>query len=271
MTESSAKNVGDYTNNLDALTIVSMNLAGCQPSQAAPRQWNQERSTNAVRSLILEKNPDIICLQESPGGAKWAKQVFPQFTAIGATYSHADQVLLLVKEGISAERIPLDNSMPAIMGLITFENKRLFIASAHLAPFERGAFQREKQVLSLKDKAKSFPLIFAGDMNMRVSEDSTMEETLGLLDAWKLAGSHSTTKWTWDTNDYRAQGGDFNQYYGDNTREYNTRYDRIYVLTNNAIEVVVPSFELIANQSLTNNRHFLSDHFGMACVLNLEW
>jgi hypothetical protein len=121
-------------------------------------------------------------------------------------------------------------------------------------------------------KAKDMPLLFAGDTNMRQSEDDVMEGTLGLFDAWKAGGAQPETKFSWDTNDHTAEGGSFNKYYGDRTREYNARYDRVYFSKHKTLpSIAVDSFELIANQPLTNQYHFMSDHFGISTLLSLKW
>lgn len=262
--------------SLESLSIVSMNLAGCQPSKSAPWDWNQQMSTDAVRTELLKSNPDIIALQECPGGVNWAQRVFgDNYNVMGATFSHADQVVLLVKAGIQAQAVPLQD-LPAIMAELQFaDNRRLLIASIHLAPFERGNYERRAEVESLLQKAmaKSIPFLFAGDTNMRASEDDVMEGDLHLVDIWKLAGSNPATKFTWDTIDHRKDGLFFNQYYGDNTRQYSARYDRIYAYTADSSIVVEtpPAFELIGNQPQTSKIDFLSDHFGMSSHINLKW
>jgi Endonuclease/Exonuclease/phosphatase family len=138
--------------------------------------------------------------------------------------------------------------------------RRLWIASVHLEPFAGGATIRHRQVRALVELADDaqrpnadggtvppshahVPLLVAGDFNMRVSEDATMEgerkkgktktdgdgtSSLDLLDLWKLAGGDIATKYTWNTRDEIGRGGYFNQYYGRDTRQYIARYDRIY-------------------------------------------
>jgi endonuclease/exonuclease/phosphatase family metal-dependent hydrolase len=264
--------------SLESLTIVSMNIAGCVPSKEAPNHWNREIAMDAIRTEVLRTSPDILALQECPGGVSWAQQLFGEadYQVLGATYAHADQVVLLVRNGISARLVPLhknNGDLPAVMAELQWKGRRLLVASVHLAPFEGAARRRRKQVEELLRQAGgSIPLVFAGDTNMRLAEDETMEEEMGLLDVWKLAGSDAQTKFTWDTKDHTAEetGGSFNRYYGKSTRENNARYDRIYCTKSMPVEVP-PSFELIANQPLTSKYHFLSDHFGMSAVLKLLW
>ncbi len=288
---------------LESLTIVSMNLAACEPSQSASRDWTHQKSIHAMRAEILKFSPDIIALQECPspsGGQFSVSRIFPAYQSMGATYSHADQVILLVRRGISARPISLNANakhLPAVMAEISWKkndnnrqsqsHRRLLIASVHLVPFQSGAKLRKEQVKSLLQKASdlSLPLLFAGDTNMRVSEDATMEKELNLRDVWKLAGSNPRTKFTWNTKDNRKNknggggggGGSFNRYYGEDTRQYNARYDRIYISSNEPEIMEVskkekPTFQLIANEPVNNNNlHFLSDHFGMMSQIKLDW
>ena len=135
-------------------------------------------------------------------------------------------------------------------------------------------------------------MILAGDMNMRQSEDSFMEQTMGLLEFWKLAGSDRAKKFTWDTVDH---GRPFNRFYGDVTRPIHARYDRVYWYNSSSIATPAPTiaqqeinedkkvdlknssmlnvsnFELMANKPVTNEYHFLSDHFGITTTFEVHW
>jgi len=307
---------------LERLTLVSLNVAGCQPSADAPRGWNQKASTDSIREEILSHNPDIIALQECPGTESWADTTFLNYTTIGATRSHADNVILLVKKGIQAHRVKVPTTMtttrwlPAVISNLTYKSRSLLLASVHLAPFKEGEDTRRQQIadalsLAVEEgegggttgrRGRRLPLIMAGDMNMRQSEDVGMKRQ-GWTDFWQSAGSERSTKFTWDTMNH---GTSFNRYYGDLTREYNARYDRIYFQSGTstsqqptmtsipptavvtaatsskrtkkkdpidpqAVSLKVDSFELIANKPVTGKTHFLSDHFGIATTFELEW
>lgn len=275
------------------LTLVSMNVAGCVPSKMAPEFWTHQNSVEAIKAEIIQHRPDWIALQEVPGGVEVADQVFgPEgYKAVGATYSHADHVVLLVKKEIDATLIPTP-SLPVVMAELKFgtetgEEHRLLVASVHLEPFKQGFRKRALQMQTIVTEAKSLPIIIAGDTNMRQTEDGVMEGDLQLLDVWKLAGSNPRTKFTWDTVDHRndaAEKGEdagintlyFNQYYGETTRQYNARYDRIYIHhANHSMELDQDSapvtFDLIANKPMTSKLDFLSDHFGVVSKLPIKW
>jgi hypothetical protein len=196
------------------------------------------------------------------------------------------------------------------------------VASCHLAPFDSGSDQRRRQVEIILQAAaaaaveaettrmtdsitrpakgqrpRARVVVLAGDTNMRDEEDDTMEHgEFHLLDAWKLAGSDPATRYSWDTVDHTTHGGGeyFNQYYGSRTRQYQRRYDRIYLSAqleldeeeeckgqdqhfknNNGnvnvnVNITVPNFQLIANQPLLGStNHFLSDHFGISAQISV--
>jgi len=269
---------------VNEFTLVSMNIAGCHPSKEAPRGWGQQDATEAITNELLRTDPDVLALQECPGGADWASRWFPGYQVQGATYSHVDQVMLLVRDGIHSEAQEGHN-LPAVMAKLTIEEGREFlIASVHLEPFREGKRDRLRQMKSLIQTAqkRNIPLVIAGDTNMRVAEDSSMENLLHLVDLWKQSGTGNATKWTWDTKDH---GTHFNRYYGDSTREYVARYDRVYVwqppppppvastsscTQGSQAAVTVQSFELLANQPVSNKFHFLSDHFGISVTFQLK-
>ena len=267
---------------LDSLTIVSMNVAGCEPSGAAPPSWNGDNTTEALKVELLRHKPDVLMLQECPS-PKWAETTFGEnYGLVGTTTSHAGYIALLLRHDLSnhAQTIwPTTDArtdLPAVMAKIHLNNRRsVMVASCHLAPFEKGYYKRGMQIKDLLGMADSVPLIMAGDTNMRDEEDEAIENDNNLRDAWKLAGALPATQFSWDTINHESEGGFFNQYYGLLTREYVRRYDRIYISDSQAgvyqAKTSVQSFELIANTpaSPSSTRHFLSDHFGIACKLKL--
>ena len=261
-----------------SLKITSMNIIGCVPSKSA-NDWTRQHSEKAIRQEILNTDPDVIALQECQGGANWAKRVFPSYQFMGSVYSHMDQVMLLIKQGIKAEPVSVDvKDFPAVIAKMDLRDgkNRLLVASVHLAPNESGANQRFREVETLIDEAcyHSLPMLIIGDTNMTVAEDSAMENHLKLEDVWKAAGSDIQTKFTWNTKDNRKENKGFNRFYGDGTREYTARYDRIYMYGNSFVKIENEgtTFDLIANKPVNgNNLHFLSDHFGMTSQIKIEW
>jgi hypothetical protein len=181
--------------------------------------------------------------------------------------------------------------------------RKIWIASVHLEPFASGSYKRRGQMEILVAKASTAAvgaIFVAGDTNMRVAEDNVMERSasaggdgsgLGLQDLWKLSGSNIQTKYTWNTRNNISSGGFFNQYYGNDTREYIARYDRIYFKAFTTTEndsssshhvkgvkcvankpITVTQFKLIGNHPIgSSKKHFLSDHFGIYTSFRLTW
>jgi endonuclease/exonuclease/phosphatase family metal-dependent hydrolase len=217
------------------LTLVTFNVAGCEPSQAAPKSWTENDSVRAIQKEVLTSNPDIIAIQEipmhyfrtHPTSNNDDDNIFPGYKVVGTKSSHAPHVVLLVRKEMNATRIDSTSirHLPAVVGELQFDvgsgmsqttthlqqqqhllqrqQCRLWIASVHLEPFGEGASKRKQQLKSLVKAAnrQQIPLIIAGDTNMRVSEDSVAENAsdrggLGLVDLWKLAGSDIRTKYT---------------------------------------------------------------------------
>ena len=194
------------------LTLVTYNIAGCQPSKMAPSSWTVNDSVQAIKSEILKDDPDIIALQEIP--EQYTKTILSEgYKLVGTKWTHAPYVALFVRKGIDVDRIKSNqlNDLPVVVGELQFnfhdkqqqQQYRLWIASVHLEPFGEGASDRQRQLQSLVKEAnkEQVPLIIAGDTNMRVAEDHVAENGadrggLGLTDFWKFAGSDFRTKYT---------------------------------------------------------------------------
>jgi endonuclease/exonuclease/phosphatase family metal-dependent hydrolase len=293
------------------LKIVTMNIAGLEPSQSAPSTWTDALQQETLLGELLRSDPDILALQECPS-VEWAKSgifnhdaTIPyQLVGNSCTRSHAGFVCLFIKESLvstttATTALPLpttkDNLLilpgsPIVATVVRLSGgqpqRKIAIASVHLEPFEDGDRGRQSQVEELIDAAAHVgvdALIFMGDTNMRDEEDETMEGELGLMDAWKQSGALEETRYSWDTMPHSDKDEFISQnlYYGHSTRAYQRRYDRIYVLDlhqhdhkskSPSFHLAVPSLELIANQPIAPTQtQFLSDHFGIAAELCLIW
>jgi len=256
------------------LRLVTMNIAMMEPSEAAPSDWTTEKQQQVLLDQLLGSDPDILCIQECPQ-SDCMEQAFPHLTRIMSKPSHMGYTSLFVKKNftltpVAGPRISIHT--PAVIATFLYQDHPvLAIASVHLKPFKTGSVLREQQVKELISAAddEGIPLLFAGDTNMRDSEDSTMEKTFDLKDIWREAGAEANSQYTWDTIDHRREGGAFNQYYGSSTRQYQRRYDRIYV---HGANVSVTTFELLANRPIGSSKdHFLSDHFGISAQIKIVY
>ena len=274
------------------LKLVTMNIAGMEPSQSAPDSWNKEQQRAALIEEILRSDPDIIALQEAPSDVL-SSGMFDHddrtFRQLHSVPSHAGYVTLFVRSEMETGALNLGNKVPIVASFLFCERLNLVIASAHLAPFEQRSYQRQKEVDTLIHVARDSnagpvdAIIFLGDTNMRSFEDQTMEGDLGLIDAWKQAGSSPEARYTWDTTPHgEGESAWQNLYYGQRTRAYQNRYDRVYIkdlrrgsassFSSFPLHVNVSAFDLIANKPVSESQyHFLSDHFGIATELELSW
>jgi endonuclease/exonuclease/phosphatase family metal-dependent hydrolase len=262
-----------------ALRVVSMNIAELVPSKEAPEEWNMSLAEERLQRELLATNPDVIALQECPS-KKWVEMFlsFKDYKPIPTTKpSHAGYVALWIRSDWMAQPVSL-GILPAVAAQVELSDGRvLWVASMHLEPFEEGSQVRNDQLAVLLQHAKNSKAsfaIFAGDTNMRDEEDRVAEEILLLGDVWKVAGSEPLNRFSWDTTE---QLGQQNRFYGSKTRAYQRRYDRIYYYHHAAANdddnrVTVPYFRLIANTPVGSSKfHFLSDHFGIAAEIKIEW
>jgi endonuclease/exonuclease/phosphatase family metal-dependent hydrolase len=251
------------------LTVVSWNIAEAAPSFSASDSIRREREApRLIRECILggRDRPDIIALQECPypsfGTETFAEQGYVSVS--GATRSHCGYVDLLLKKQL-AERsrpISLRSDLSSVASRIILPNKTVIsVSSSHLAPFKTGARQRVIQCQYLVESLRheSDNMIFLGDYNARQSEDSAIENLLG-IDAWKAAGSKFRNKFTWDSfaNNYHEDGFSFT-----------ARFDRCYV---GGDKISVNRFGLIGNKPVVggSTKDFLSDHYGMVIGLDVK-
>lgn len=233
---------------------------------------------------ILKSDPDVLALQECPTNKEaWANELFKGYTVMGVGSSHAGYIMLLVRDSLAAHATSVTPGfglrmvwrLPAVMAQITDPNdssRAINVASCHLAPFQHGANDRSSQIQEMLDMSEGMPLVITGDTNMRDEEDTVMEGAYDLRDAWKEAGGNPKTQFSWDTSNHLEEGGFFNRYYGERTREYTRRYDRLYISKGKGLKISVESFGLVANEPVNpfTRTHFLSDHFGISVELNLE-
>ncbi len=186
-------------------------------------------------------------------------------SAGGTTLSHCGYVDLLLKKQLAEQSRPisLDEHLASVACRIVLPNKTtISVSSSHLAPFKDGAGTRLRQCQHLKEslRQESDNMILLGDYNMRQSEDTAIENILG-IDAWKAAGSNYRSKFTWDSfaNEYHEDGFSFR-----------ARFDRCYVGGGN---IHVNRFGLIGNKAIVgggSKKDFLSDHYGMIVGFDVE-
>jgi endonuclease/exonuclease/phosphatase family metal-dependent hydrolase len=262
------------------LNVVTWNIAECIASAAAPASWTHvvgfdERllafsepgrnvsthASEAIKAAILYHDPDVICLQESPGKA-WASTEFGAgYSVIGATRSHCGTVVLLLKAHLLELVTAVNVTGPSVAVQLKLPGApAITIASSHLSPSKEGAAARLGELTTLVNEIPTANFILCGDMNMRTAEDNPAQGLGGgLTDAWKVSGSSPEQKMTWNSfvNKYHANGF-----------EFTARYDRIYT---HGPAVHVENFGLVGSEPIGDSEsHYLSDHFGIVCELRVE-
>eukprot|EP00547_Thalassionema_nitzschioides_P018644 CAMPEP_0194255002 /NCGR_PEP_ID=MMETSP0158-20130606/33386_1 /TAXON_ID=33649 /ORGANISM="Thalassionema nitzschioides, Strain L26-B" /LENGTH=145 /DNA_ID=CAMNT_0038993229 /DNA_START=246 /DNA_END=680 /DNA_ORIENTATION=+ len=145
----------------------------------------------------MRHTADVLCLQECPE-ENWKPNLLDRFyTLVGSEKSHCGYTQLWVRNNMFFQRIA-ECDGPSVAAVALVDDFAVGLSSSHFAPHKKNSATRFDQVKTLKN---SFPIgmafVMAGDFNMRMSEDKTVEEQLGLQDAWKDAESPSDHMFTW--------------------------------------------------------------------------
>eukprot|EP00798_Chlamydomonas_sp_ICE-L_P022211 gene22211-29274_t len=244
------------------LSILTWNTSSNLVSHQArakhqPVRQNREQQ-GGIAKVIVEHNPDIVCLQElqpriRPSVADFllhrGRYLKPEGTKLGV-HSHCGYCTILIKSNVGLEFIGGPRAVgPAFLTRLKLKFKQrqqasestaqnqgghieLEVASCHLHPLQgmqmsgkTAESNRFKQMQALKvacGGGQGVPpdaYIIAGDMNMRDYEDAKVVNHLGLKDCWVETGRQTASQYSWDTKR--------NLYYKGGSK-YTTRYDRVY-------------------------------------------
>ncbi|KAL4425257.1 hypothetical protein ABPG75_009273 [Micractinium tetrahymenae] len=255
---------------MQSLRVLTFNISGANCSALAPPGFSLPTKYAAIAGLVLAERPDLLTLQEvfPEAAAPLAEALLlAGYEPCGSVESHCGFTQLWALAHLQARqygvagpvaiaRIPLPlgahggggaGAAAAEPGFL----RCLFFAGCHLEPFGDGAAYRLKQVqAALRAVPPRSRLILAGDCNMRNAEDTAVE-ALGLADAFHQLGRPRGANFSWNTR--------INSYYGDETRAYTARYDRVYLRGLAAAEL-----RMVADSEQTAGcGDFLSDHFGL--------
>lgn len=218
------------------------NIAKCKPSSKA--SWDGPEQEARVAAEILQNNADIVCIQEAPV-ADWGA-LAGGYTSFGAKRTHCGFTIIFVRNALAGHALSLAfDGVPAVAATLD----GVVFASVHLCPGKGGKNMRNEQMSGLLNSiGPTARVVIAGDMNARQVEDAGFEQ-LGLVDAWKAAGSDPHNRFTWDSY--------ANEFHDDEYAfTFTSRYDRVYLRGMNCT-----NFVITANQPQENA--YLSDHFGI--------
>ncbi|KAL4435626.1 hypothetical protein ABPG77_002589 [Micractinium sp. CCAP 211/92] len=270
---------------MQSLRVLTFNISGANCSALAPPSFGLPAKYAAVAQLVLAEQPELVTLQEvfPEAAAPLAEALLlAGYEPCGSVESHCGYTQLWAEARLRARqygdagpvaiaRIPLPLPGPGAgvadaagtagtAGAAGQEPSLLhciFFAGCHLEPFADGAPQRLRQIeAALRAVPPRSRLVLAGDCNMRNFENAGVE-ALGLADAFQQLGRPQNANFSWNTR--------VNRYYGEETRAYTARYDRIYLRGLSAAEL-----RLVADREHTPGRgDFLSDHFGLLATVDI--
>ncbi|PNW75306.1 hypothetical protein CHLRE_12g521600v5 [Chlamydomonas reinhardtii] len=243
-----------------SFSVLTYNINDNCVSDRHPSDWSMRKQHEQLARLILQHQPDLLCLQECFSGipANDTLKGAYEFCAL-AVPSHRGDCMIARRRDSPLELLPQPPPAavgPCLLLRLRLGGQELTAACAHLAPFAENAPKRMQQIARIVAAAPSeLPLLLAGDMNMREKETPAAGE-VGLMDAWVEAGSPPGQRWTWDTRT--------NKYY-DGGHEYTARYDRILYRGCH-----VGGLRVTGNTPASDDpHHFLSDHFALLATVTL--
>lgn len=239
-------------------SLLTWNISQAHPSHAAPKEWKEIDSSenrHAIANIIRSHNPDILALQEIPA-PDWLPMIvsFDTYIPLGCVPTHCGFTTLLIRPQLAKNIQHVFQVGPSIVAFWKEKDINISVSSSHLYPGKKGASERKAQYTALwqcANQQKATHMVFAGDMNMRMDENTTMESISNppLMDVWKEIGNRRN-QWTWNTK--------VNHYHKNRTA-FTARFDRIYCTSN----IEKKSLKMVGSKPLSNHNHFASDHFGL--------
>jgi len=178
-------------------------------SAEAPSTIQRFHIEDAVRTFVLEREPDVVCLQELPNQVPFVETLdLMQAT----TRSHSGRLATLV-----AKESPLAASEPTIrvidgVGLLTTfpeheERPAFSIGNVHLEPGKSGAGRRLEQLGEVVSASPTELLVIAGDTNMRLADVEFVTK------AGFNTPKPPRPTWNSKRNKFRSGGHEFTAYF----------------------------------------------------------
>jgi endonuclease/exonuclease/phosphatase family metal-dependent hydrolase len=239
------------------LRVMTWNVSCLQPSACAPSNWTSDAQSQKVVSEIMHVEPDVLSLQEVLQPLH-QEELRKKYTPFGFAPSHCGHTQVLVKRNAGLELVKFFEEGPAIVAHMTKDGTEFFFVAAHLAPSKDNASMRVEQLMRISQLVPpNSPVVLAADCNMRENETGFAEAALNCKDAFALAGSPASSKFTWDSNRNK---------YHENGFGFTCRFDRIFVRGFD-----VEGIQLAANKPASEvPQHYLSDHYALYADLTLS-
>ncbi|MEL7209864.1 MAG: endonuclease/exonuclease/phosphatase family protein [Actinomycetota bacterium] len=191
-----------------SLRFLSWNLAMLERSAQSPAGWEQFQAEAAVRELVLDLAPDVVCYQELPAMVPFVET----HDLLPATpRSHSGNLATLVTHPLRAAD-PQVTAVPGCAVLATFgleggSEPPFTLANVHLQSGRGAAGDRLAQLARVVETSPTPRLLVVGDTNLRV------DETDALADAGLVGARPPRPTWDSRRNRFRADGHEFVAYF----------------------------------------------------------
>jgi len=242
------------TPNIKSLNIITWNISGLDISDHTPLNIDLSLKWDLIRQILEEYSPDILILQELPN--RELATIYSQRLNLIPVYmlkTHLGITILCLPKDWRPKITKVINTQAVIGCLVDIDNESWGIAAIHLPPTKNAAKHREKQLTTVIKyfDPKVNRIIIGGDTNMRKAENKILPK-LDLQDAFFLANSPKTERWTWDS---------YKNPYHNQSFQFTVRFDRIFIR-----KWKVQKFQLIGNTPIESDC-YLSDHFGIVTTI----
>lgn len=226
-------------------------------SAEAPMSWRQFHVEDAIRQVVLDLAPDVVCFQELPNQVPFVEthDLLP-----ATTRTHSGNLgVLVTHETKAAEPAPKIAVVDDIALLTTFNRRdsqigdgpeSFTLANVHFEPGRGAGDARLEQLSRVIAASPTQRLLIAGDTNMRLSEADV------LFEAGFSGVKPPRPTWNSKRNRFRAHGPEFSAYF--------TRWFASPGLTVDDIEVHDHPIEF------AGARFFLSDHFALSGLVTVS-
>lgn len=133
-----------------------------------------------------------------------------------------------------------------IVDLTDDSGNKLRVLTSHFDSGKDSAKIREAQLFQVaRHLSTGVPSVFGGDANLRKAEWESTRHKLGIIDTWEALGALSSTRYTWQRDEYKA------------------RFDRVFTGGGITAKSMVP----LGSSELPGLATTISDHVGLLVEL----
>lgn len=249
------------------LTFVTWNIDGLD-------QKNLKRRTRAVIETVQKVAADIVFLQEVvPETFSYFESKLTNYECFAAKQQDYFVATLLRKGRVYHDKVKVVEYPTTRMGRHLLAIRAhcgsvvMDLYNTHLESTTEHAQERMKQLEQCFDIINRRPshstVLFAGDLNMRDKELSSVGLPGGVVDVWECLGSRPEAKYTWDMtrNTNLEWAGRFKP---------KCRFDRVYIRSSEAKNMAPQQFGLLGLEKVEATQSYPSDHWGIRVSLKLS-